>query len=106
VAVNMQAAMLASDAGAPAEGLATPPEASGGGSSDDGTDDEPAAGVQAGGQRARAAAAAAQVLAEEPQATGRFKQSGFYIPHARWLLCGSHAAYPTCNQYKAGDETS
>ena len=79
----LQAATLASDAGLPDGGHATPPMTGGSGSNEDGDDGEPAAAVQGIGQRARAAAAAAQALAEEPQATGQFKQSGFYIPHAR-----------------------
>lgn len=79
----LQAATLASDAGLPDGGHATPPMTGGSGSDEDGDDGEPAAAVQGIGQRARAAAAAAQALAEEPQATGQFKQSGFYIPHAR-----------------------
>jgi hypothetical protein len=85
VAAMLQATMLASDAGIPDGGAATPPKAGGGGSSEDDADEEPAAAVQGMGQRARAAAAAAQALAEEPQATGRFKQSSFYIPHARFV---------------------
>lgn len=83
VAVMLQAAMLASDAGLPDGGRATPPKAGGSGSSEDDENEQPAASVQGIGQRARAAAAAAQALAEEPQATGKFKQSSFYIPHAR-----------------------
>ena len=96
----LQAAMLASDAvalnicstdGLPDGGDVTPPKAGGGGSSEDDGDEEPAPAVQGISQRARAAAAAAQALAEEPQATGRFKQSGFYIPHAR---CAGFAPTP------------
>jgi hypothetical protein len=91
VAATLQAAMLASDASLPDGGDVTPPKAGGSGSSEDDDGEEPAPPVQGIGQRARAAAAAAQALAEEPQATGRFKQSGFYIPHAR---CASFAPTP------------
>jgi hypothetical protein len=92
VAATLQAAMLASDAGIPDAGGVTPPKAGGSGSSEEDEDEGPAAAVQGIGQGARAAAAAAQALAEEPQATGRFKQSGFYIPHARYsTLTAVHA---------------
>lgn len=84
MAVVMQAAMLATAASMHNGGRATPPE-TGAGSSEDNAGDEPAAAVQSTGLRARAAATAAQALAEEPQATGSFKQNGLFIPHTRYL---------------------
>lgn len=83
---TVQTAVLASDAGLPDADGATPPAEADGVSSGSEDDDEDPAAAHAFGQRARAAAAAAQALPEEPQATGKFKQSGFYIPHARRML--------------------
>lgn len=80
--------MLASEAGLPVANHATavdegPGDGSGASSgSDDDGDDPPAAQRS---QRARAVVAAAQAVPEEPQPSGRFKQSGFYIPHARYV---------------------
>ncbi len=79
--------MLASDAGLPEANSAVPLDSDieDDGGSSGGEEEAPAR--RRGRGRAAAPAFALPEELEEP--SGKFKQSGFYIPHARWARCSS-----------------
>lgn len=83
--------MLASDAGLPEANSAVPLDSD---IEDDGGDANGSSGGEEeealARRRGRGRAAAAFALPEElEEPSGKFKQSGFYIPHARLARCSS-----------------